>query len=150
MSTRRPLEELFGSKLWTLIQYGFIRNVEFMAGSCHLDSSSKLASKFDCLFLLFCFFLKMNWVLLKIEIMKVQVSILQKHLFFYELELTHNIAKDCSLNDEFSTYMKIPISEHDENMLYTQIVFCFYFDIQNNLCTQHVLSLEFSCTDLVI
>ena len=38
-------------------------------------------------------------------------------------------------------YMKIPSSEHGENMLYTQIVFCFCFDIQNNLCTQHVLSL---------
>ena len=32
--------------------------------------------------------------------------------------------------------MKIPSSEHVENMLCTQIVFCF--DIQNNLCTQHV------------
>ena len=56
-------------------------------------------------------------------------------------------------------YMKIPSSEHVENMLCTQIVFCF--DIQNNLCTQHVLnmfstcsqhvlSLQFSCTELVI
>ena len=35
-------------------------------------------------------------------------------------------------------------------MLCTQIVFCFCFDIQNNLCTQHFLSLEFSCTELVI
>ena len=43
-------------------------------------------------------------------------------------------------------YMKIPCSEHGENMLCTEIV----FDIQNNLCTQHVLSLEFSCTELVI
>jgi hypothetical protein len=34
-------------------------------------------------------------------------------------------------------YMKIPSSEHVENMLCTQIGFCF--DIQNNLCTQHVL-----------
>ena len=34
-------------------------------------------------------------------------------------------------------YMKIPSSEHGENMLCTQIVFCF--DIQNDLCTQHVL-----------
>ena len=39
-------------------------------------------------------------------------------------------------------YMKIPSSEHVENMLCTQIVFCFCFDIQNNLCTPHVL-LEF-------
>ena len=30
--------------------------------------------------------------------------------------------------------MKIPSSEHGENMLYTEID----FDIQNNLCTQHV------------
>ena len=36
-------------------------------------------------------------------------------------------------------YMKTTSSEHGENMLCTQIVFCF--DIQNNLCTQHVLSL---------
>ena len=31
--------------------------------------------------------------------------------------------------------MKIPSSEHGENMMYTKIV----FDIQNNFCTQHVL-----------
>ena len=32
-------------------------------------------------------------------------------------------------------YVKIPNSEHQENMLCTEIV----FDIQNNFCTQHVL-----------
>ena len=32
-------------------------------------------------------------------------------------------------------YMKIPSSEHEENMLCTEIV----FDTQNNFCTQHVL-----------
>ena len=31
----------------------------------------------------------------------------------------------------------------------TQIVFCICFDIQNNLCIQHVLSLQFSCTELL-
>ena len=36
-------------------------------------------------------------------------------------------------------YMKTTSSEHGENMLCTQIAFCFCFDIQNNLCTQHVL-----------
>ena len=36
-------------------------------------------------------------------------------------------------------YMKTTSSEHGENMLCTQIVLCFCFDIQNNLCTQHVL-----------
>ena len=38
-------------------------------------------------------------------------------------------------------YMKTTSSEHWEDMLCTQIVFCFCFDIQNNSCTQHVLSL---------
>ena len=32
-------------------------------------------------------------------------------------------------------YVKIPSSEHGENMLCTEID----FDIQNNFCTQHVL-----------
>ena len=41
-------------------------------------------------------------------------------------------------------YMKTTSSEHGENMLCAQIVFCFCFDIQNNLCTQHILSLQFS------
>ena len=36
-------------------------------------------------------------------------------------------------------YMKTTSAEHGENMLCTQIVFCFCFDIQNNLCTKHVL-----------
>ena len=36
-------------------------------------------------------------------------------------------------------YLKIPSSEHVENMLCTQIL--FWFDIQNNLCTQHVLNI---------
>ena len=35
-------------------------------------------------------------------------------------------------------YMKPPSSEHGENMLCTEIV----FDIQNNLCTQHVLPMH--------
>ena len=61
-------------------------------------------------------------------------------------------------------YMKIPRSEHGKNMRRTSCVqklFFFCFDIQNNLCAQHVLpmlsqwslhvlSLNFSCTELVI
>ena len=35
-------------------------------------------------------------------------------------------------------YMKIPSSQHGENMLCTEIV----FDIQNNFCTQHFLQKE--------
>ena len=40
-------------------------------------------------------------------------------------------------------FMKIASSEHVENMLCTQIG--FYFDIQNNLCTQHVLNMFWAC-----
>ena len=36
-------------------------------------------------------------------------------------------------------YMKIPSSEHGENMLCTEIV----LDVQNNLCAQHVLPMFF-------
>ena len=35
-------------------------------------------------------------------------------------------------------YMKIPSSEHVENMLCTQTVFCVCFDIQNIVCTQQL------------
>ena len=41
-------------------------------------------------------------------------------------------------------YMKIPSSEHEGNMLCTQIAYCF--DIQNNLCKQHVLVMFYSCS----
>ena len=44
------------------------------------------------------------------------------------------------------------IESHENSKLRTccvhKLFFCF--DIQNNLCTQHVLSLKFSCTELVI
>ena len=56
-------------------------------------------------------------------------------------QLTHNMTTDCSLNYEFST-RKIQV----QNMLCTKIVFCF--DIQNNICTQHVLNLYFSCNSM--
>ena len=46
-------------------------------------------------------------------------------------------------------YKKIASSEQVQNMLRTKIVFVC-FDIQNNFCTQHVLNLYFSCTELVI
>ena len=38
-------------------------------------------------------------------------------------------------------YKKIASSEH---IVYTN---WFFFDIQNNFCTQHVLNLQFSCTE---
>ena len=51
-------------------------------------------------------------------------------------QLTNNMTKDCSLNYEFSTWKL-----QAQNMSCKQIDFLFYFDIQNNLCTQHVLSM---------
>ena len=45
-------------------------------------------------------------------------------------------------------YMKTTCSEHGENMLCTQIVFCFCFDIKNNLCKQHVPNMFSSCSEL--
>ena len=47
-------------------------------------------------------------------------------------------------------YMKTTSSEHQENMLCTQIVFCFCFDIQSNLCAQHVLPIFSPCSELGI
>ena len=52
------------------------------------------------------------------------------------LALTNPQYGNSSLNYEFST-RKLQV----QNILCTQIVFWFGFDIQNYLCTQHVLSL---------
>ena len=71
----------------------------------------------------------------------VQVNLFQKHSFLNQL--THNMTTDCSLSPDFST-KKIQV----QNMLCTKIVFCFCFGIQNNFCTQHVLNLYFSCTEV--
>ena len=70
----------------------------------------------------------------------VQVNLCQKHSF--SNQLTHNITTDCSLIPDFST-RKIQL----QNMLCTNIVFCLCFGLQNNVCTQHVLNLYFSCTE---
>ena len=45
-------------------------------------------------------------------------------------------------------YIKTPSSENEENVLCTKIVFCFCFDIQNNLCKQHVLPMFSPCSKL--
>ena len=61
--------------------------------------------------------------------------------FTFLHQLTHNMTTECSLNYKFSTWKL-----QAQNTLSTQIVFCF--DIHYNLCTQHVLSFQFSCTEL--
>ena len=43
-------------------------------------------------------------------------------------------------------YIKMPSSEHCQNMLCTQSV--LNVKTKNNLCTEQVLSLQFSCTEL--
>ena len=62
----------------------------------------------------------------------IQVDHFQNHLFFNQL---CNPQYDKWLFIELRVEdMKIPSSEHFENVLCTQIVFCFCFDLQNNLC----------------
>ena len=63
----------------------------------------------------------------------LQINLCLKNLFLQQL--THNMTKDCTFNYEFYTWKL-----QTENMLCTQIDF-FWIYIQNNLCTQHVLSL---------
>ena len=69
-----------------------------------------------------------------IYIRTVQVNLCQNLLFLHQL--THNMTKDFSLIYQFL---------HENYKLRTCCVhilfFRFCFDIQNNLCTQHVLSL---------
>ena len=47
---------------------------------------------------------------------------------------THNMTRDCSLNS--------PKNTRSEHVVYKKCFFCF--DIQTNICTQHVLNLYFS------
>ena len=48
--------------------------------------------------------------------------------------------RDCSLN-----YKKNTSSEYG---CVQKMFFCFCFDIQKNICTQHVLNLYFSCNSM--
>ena len=66
------------------------------------------------------------------DLNSVQVNLFQKPLFLHQL--THNMTRDCSLNS--------PKNTSSEHVVYKNCFFvCFCFDIQNNICTQHVLSL---------
>ena len=78
----------------------------------------------------------------------VQVNLSQKLLFLHQL--THNMTTDCSLNYKFNTW-KFQAQNLGRTMLCTEND----FDIQNNLCTQHVLPMfcknrsfwqRFNCT----
>ena len=78
----------------------------------------------------------------------VQVNIFQKHLFLHQL--SHNMTKNCSLNYKFSTWKL-----QAQNMLRTCCVHkLFWMSKQKQFvyttCSQHVLSLEFSCTEFLM
>ena len=64
----------------------------------------------------------------------IQVNLCQKLLFLNRL--THNMRRDCSLNSSKNTSA--------EHVLCKNWFCLFLFDIQNNICTQHVLNLYFS------
>ena len=69
----------------------------------------------------------------------VQVNLCQKLLFLHQL--THNMTTHCSLNYEWSTYMKITSSEH--------VVYINCPECQNKTkttCSAGILSLQFSWT----
>ena len=63
----------------------------------------------------------------------VQVNLCQKLSFLNQL--TQTMRRDCSLNSK-----KIRVN----NILCTKIIFCFCFDILNNICTLDVVNLYFS------
>ena len=64
------------------------------------------------------------------KVIKIQVNLCEKLSFLNQL--THNMTKDCSFNSpKFRTCCVQKL--------------CFCFDIQNNICTQHVLKLYLSC-----
>ena len=67
----------------------------------------------------------------------VQVNLCQKLLFLPQL--THNMTTDCSLNYEFSTW-KCQAQNMSRTCSVHKLFFVFVLTIQNNSCTQHVLS----------
>ena len=71
-----------------------------------------------------------NLIFLDLTI-QLQVNLCRKLSFLNQL--TQNLTRDCSLNSRKNT--------SSQHVLYS---FCFCFDIQNNICTQHVLNLYFS------
>ena len=77
-------------------------------------------------------------ILVTIQKSFLQVNLFQKHLSLPQL--THNMTKDCSVQE-------------NSKLITCWVHKLFWISKQkpkNNLCTQHVLSLEFPCTELVI
>ena len=72
----------------------------------------------------------------------VQVNLCQKLLFLHQL--THNMTIDCSLNYRFNTW-KFQAQTWGGHIVYRNSEQFMY-----TTCSEHVLSLQFSCTELVI
>jgi hypothetical protein len=78
-----------------------------------------------------------------VKVMAVQVNRCQKFLFLHQL--THNMTTDCSLNYQFSTW-KLQAQNIRRTCCVHKLFSCFCFDIQNSLCTQHVLLMFWACS----
>ena len=73
-----------------------------------------------------------NFYVGRLFLSQIQVNLFQKYLFMHPL--THNLTKDCPLNLP-AQYMKIPSSEHEENM--AVYIHCSEWQnksTKNNLC----------------
>ena len=103
----------------------FFTTVMILLLSLKIDETfwSKSRSKYSCRL---CLYIHIYYHL-------VLVNLCQKLLFLNQL--THTMMTDWSL------FMKIVSSEYLQNMLCTQLLFLFCFDIQNNFGTQHVLQM---------
>ena len=78
---------------------------------------------------------------------EAQVNLFQKHSFLNQL--THNMTTDCSLITSTVDYILTSVQEkYKLVMLCTNIVLNAKTKTKNNFCTQYVLNLYFSCTEV--
>ena len=88
------------------------------------------------------------------SIHEIQLNLCQKLLFLHQL--SHNTTTDCSLNYEFSTQKLQAQNMHKTCSEYVVYTNCFLFlfwhseQFMYTTCYEHVLSFQFSCTELVI
>ena len=78
----------------------------------------------------------------------LHVNLCQKLLFLPQL--THNMTTDCSLNYEFSAWKYQAQNMSKESSVHKLFLFLHSEQFMYTTCSWHVLSLEFSYTELVI
>ena len=76
----------------------------------------------------------------------LQVNLCQKLLYLHQL--THNMTTDCTLNYKFKTW-KFQAQTWGEHVVYRNY-FWHSEQFMYKTYSEHVLSLQFSCTELVI